>query len=237
METPGPAGAAVEIASELVRYARALVSHGLVSGSSGNISIRATGTRADGAADDETGEDGEELLWVTPSALAYEEMTAADCVAVALASGAVRVGTRRPSSETPMHRAVYLARPDVRAIVHTHSLYATMFAIANEPVPPVHYVLAEIGDSVPVAPYAPYGSQELAQAAVATLGRDGHGILLRNHGVLAVGPDLATAFRRAETIETVAHLAWGARLLGPVTPLTPAQMAEARARFATYFTA
>ena len=128
-----------------------------------------------------------------------------------------------------MHRAIYRLRSDVRAVVHTHSTYATMFACAGEEIPAVHYLIAEIGDRVPVADYAVYGSEELARNAVEALRRAGaNGALLKNHGVIAVGESLSKAYVRAEIIETVAQLAFGAKMIGRWELLTPEQLEETR---------
>ena len=108
-----------------------------------------------------------------------------------------------------------------------------MFACAHKPIPPVHYTIADIGREVPVAPYARYGSRKLADYAVATL-QDNNGVLLANHGVVAVGASLADAYRRAEVIEEVAHLAYGSYTLNSVKPLTDEDLDEALGKFKSY---
>lgn len=204
---------------ELVYYTKSLVTSGLVTGTSGNISFK---------------DEDKNTMWITPSALPYDQLTVEDLVEISLETGETVTGHRKPSSEKPMHSSIYIKRPDIQAIVHTHSTYATMFACAGKEIPPVHYLLADIGDKVPIAPYAVYGSDELAQYAVEAM-KEANGTLLQNHGVIAVGADLPTAFMRAEIIENVARLAWGASRLGPVAELTAEQMEEARKGFSTYF--
>jgi L-fuculose-phosphate aldolase len=135
-----------------------------------------------------------------------------------------------------MHRAIYLHRKDIQAIVHTHSTYATMFACAGVEIPAVHYLLAEIGDQVPVAPYALFGTEELAQNVIHSL-QKANGVLLANHGVVAVGTTIEEAFRRAEAIEMGAHLALGAKMLGKINPLSTEELEQVRAQFANYFQA
>src|SRR5699024_4504409 len=111
--------------------------NGLTTGTSGNVSIRKNN-----------------IMYITPSALPYNEMTEADVLEVEIKTGEKISGKRNPSSETPMHRYIYLKDTNIEAIVHTHSTYATIFACAHIPIPPVHYTIADIGREVPVAPYA-----------------------------------------------------------------------------------
>ncbi|MBO2533838.1 L-fuculose-phosphate aldolase [Planifilum fulgidum] len=214
----------VEELKELIHTAKELYRTGLVRGTSGNVSVRDPESPG--------------RMWITPSAIPYDEITVEDLVQVDLESGTPVRGSRKPSSETPMHRAIYRLRSDVRAVVHTHSTYATMFACAGEEIPAVHYLIAEIGDRVPVADYAVYGSEELARNAVEALRRAGaNGALLKNHGVIAVGESLSKAYVRAEIIETVAQLAFGAKMIGRWELLTPEQLEETRKNFGSYFAA
>jgi L-fuculose-phosphate aldolase len=179
---------------------RRLLEEGLLRGSSGNLSVRLIDGR----------------VAITPAAVPYDEMEGDDVVVIGGAEFAAR-GGRRPSSEYRLHLAVYAARADVGAIVHTHSPFATTFAAAHEPIPAVHYVIASLldpgSDRIRVAPYATFGTQQLADACVATLGAD-NAVLLASHGSVVVGPDLTTAMDRAQTVEELAELAWRARALG-----------------------
>jgi L-fuculose-phosphate aldolase len=198
------------LAEELVYWAKEMERRSLVHGTAGNLSVY----------DDSAG-----IVWTTPTSLPYQDMTVDDVVGLDPETGERIVGRRLPTSEVPMHLSIYKALSDVRAIVHTHSLYATMFAVANRPIPAGHYIILDIGTQVPVAPYARFGSEALARNAVEQL-RTARGTLLQNHGVVTIGNNLAAAFRRAETIEWLAHLMWGAIQLGPVTELSPAQLQE-----------
>ncbi len=214
----------MEQLKELVHTAKELYRTGLVRGTSGNVSIRDP--------------ENPGRMWITPSAIPYDAITVEDLVQVDLESGSLIRGNRKPSSETPMHSAIYRLRSDVRAVVHTHSTYATMFACAGEEIPTVHYLIAEIGDRVPVADYAVYGSEELARNAVEALKSAGaNGALLKNHGVITVGDNLSSAYVRAEIIETVAQLAFGAKLIGRCETLSPEQLEETRKKFVSYFAA
>jgi L-fuculose-phosphate aldolase len=145
-------------------------------------------------------------------------------VVVLDASGAVVAGKRIPSSEWRMHAAAYAARPDAGAVVHTHSVFATTFACLREEIPAVHYLVGFAGKCVPVAPYATYGSVELASHAAEALAGGVNAVLLANHGLLAVGADLRAAFGVAEEIELVARIAWQARAIGEAVVLPDDEM-------------
>jgi L-fuculose-phosphate aldolase len=196
---------------------RELLAAGLVRGTSGNVSVR----------DPQSG-----TVAITPTGLGYPGMRDSD-VAVLSLDGAQLDGELRPTSEVALHLGIYRARPDVGAVVHTHSVFATTFAVLGEQIPAVHYLIVRAGLSVPVAPYARYGTAELAEACVRALG-DGFAVLLANHGVVAAGADLAAAMAVAEAVEYTAELAWRARALGVPRVLDEDQLAAARAAFAGY---
>ncbi|EHR53110.1 ribulose-5-phosphate 4-epimerase-like epimerase or aldolase [Saccharomonospora marina XMU15] len=178
--------------SAVCDHARRMVADGLVVGTSGNISVRAG-----------------ELVAVTPTGVDYESLVARDVPVVAM-DGSVVDGALAPTSELPMHLSVYreAADPDgeeITAIVHTHAVHATAVSTLVDEVPLVHYVLATVGATVRVAPYATYGTQALADAMLAALqGR--RGCLLANHGTLTYGGSLAAAYHRAQQLE------WACRL-------------------------
>ncbi len=197
----------------VVAAARRLITAGLCVGNSGNVSLRFEGR----------------FIAITPAGIPYEEMDAEDIVVVD-AAGTVVNGHRRASSETGMHLAIYAARADVGAIVHTHSSFATAFAIAGRPIPAVHYVIAPLGDEIRVAPYATFGTAALARGVATTLGAD-NAVLIGNHGAVAVGPDLRTAFERAERVEELAALAWRAAALGGPVILDRPELERVRAQW------
>jgi L-fuculose-phosphate aldolase len=176
---------------------RRLVAAGLAESTSGNLSVR---------------DPGSGLVAISPSALAYDQVGPADVVVVE-PDGRVADGHRRPSSELGMHLAVYARRADVGAVVHTHSPWATTWAVLGREIPAVHYVIASIGRRVRVTPYATFGSAELAGSAAETLGGD-NAVLLANHGVLAVGADLEAAFDNAVRVEYLAEVYWKACQVG-----------------------
>ncbi|MBA2381314.1 MAG: class II aldolase/adducin family protein [Chloroflexi bacterium] len=205
---------------EIVRVARLLRTRGLAVGTSGNV-----GARFD---------DGQ--IAITPATMDYDEMTPDDIVVVA-ADGSPSEGRHRPSSELRIHLEVFAARPDVMAIVHTHSPFATTWATTRRDLPAVHYVMALLvapgRDTVRVAPYATFGTAELARNAIATLADD-HAVLLANHGAVAVAGSLQSALGRAERVEELAMLAWRAQQIGGATLLTAAELDDARLQMARF---
>jgi L-fuculose-phosphate aldolase len=205
---------------EVVRVGRLLRERGLAVGMSGNV-----GARLD---------DGR--IAITPSTMEYDEM-APDDIVIVHPDGSPSEGRHRPSSELALHLAVFAVRPDVRAIVHTHSPFATTFGAARREIPAVHYVLALLvapgRDTLRVAPYATFGTLELARNVVATLGDD-QAALLANHGAIAVAGTLATALGRAERVEELAMLAWRADQIGGATLLDAAELDQVRDQMARF---
>ncbi|MEF8888094.1 MAG: class II aldolase/adducin family protein [Haloarculaceae archaeon] len=198
------------VAAELGRLAA------LTPGRTGNLSVRRGGRFA-----------------VTPSGVPYSEVEPGDVPVVDL-EGEVLAGALDPSSETPMHRAIY-DRFEAGAVAHTHSPWATTLAVLGEPVRPVHYMLALAGGEVPVADYATYGTEALAANAVDAMAEsDSRACLLANHGLVATGPDAATAVETAEAVEAVAQLDCRARALGGADPLPEAELDRVAERFAAY---
>jgi L-fuculose-phosphate aldolase len=188
---------------------------GLVRGTAGNISAR----------------DGD-LVAVTPTGMDYRRLDHGSVPVVDL-DGRVVDGGLAPSSELPLHLAVYRARSDVGAVIHTHSTFATTFAVLGEELPAVHYLLAHAGRRVRVAPYATYGTGELGGACVAALAAD-RAVLLANHGLVAVGSGLDRALLVAEAVEEVAELCWRARCLGTPVVLPDAEMDRVARAFERY---
>jgi len=202
---------------EIVRFGRKLVSAQLTSGTGGNLSIF---SRSGG------------LIAISPSGIEYDEMEPSD-VPVVDASGQVVEGSRKPSSELGFHLALYCRRPEIRAVVHTHSVYATTMACLNWEIPAVHYLVAFSGHKVPLAPYATFGSDELAANVAAAIG-DHNAVLLANHGLATVGPNLATAFAVAEEIELVARIYYQTKSIGEPVILPREEMSRVIEKFAVY---
>ncbi len=188
-----------DIKSAVVSYARKMAVDRLVTGTSGNVSCL----------DRDLG-----LMAITPSGVNYECM-APDDISIVDLQGVQHSG-RETSTEMPLHLALYRHRSDVHAIVHTHSMYATTFAILGEPILAVHYMVTVLGgDRIPITPqYALFGTEELAQQTVATLNSRYRGVLIRNHGVVTVGKSLFEAYRLAVIVEEMAELYYHARSIG-----------------------
>ena len=181
---------------------------GLVSGTSGNASIRLKGRPVG------------DLVLITPTQRPYSQLAAGDMVAVDLEGQPVE-GELAPSSELALHLTLYDARSDVGAVIHTHSPYASVLAVAGLEIPPlIDEMVVKIGGAVPVADYGFPSSVELGQRACRALG-EGNAALLRNHGAVGVGRSLQEALDVCELVERVAHTFVYASLLGKATPLPP----------------
>jgi ribulose-5-phosphate 4-epimerase/fuculose-1-phosphate aldolase len=156
-------------------------------------------------------------------------MRAEDVVVINL-DGTVMEGTRRPSSEWPMHAEIYKHMPHVQSVVHTHSPYATAFAVVNEPIPLVlvEMVYFLLGD-VRVAPVAVQGTPQVGLGVVDAL-QDRGACLMQNHGVVSIGNTLPEAFLRAEYTEAAAHICLMAKAIGTPIPLPDAIVWEMRER-------
>ena len=174
-----------QIREEIVAVSQALDDAGLVPNKSGNVSRRSSGG-----------------FLITPAGVPYRELTPGQIVA-SNPGGEPEQGGARPSSEWRMHAAIYAQRPDVSAIVHTHSPHATALACAGRGIPPFHYMIALAGGDICCMPYATFGTPELADNAVRGLaGR--RATLLANHGVMAVGASLREAHSVAVEVENLA---------------------------------
>lgn len=191
----------MSLREDLVWAGQELLRRDLTVYTAGNISVRN---------EDNSG------FYIKPSSLPYPDIQPQDLVVIDW-EGNVVAGTRRPSIEHNLHRLVFLARPDVSAIVHTHSPHATTVA-ASQLRTGIPAVLGEVwgylGGPIELAEYAPAGSEELAQSAVRCLGSERRGILLKNHGALAVGSSLRQALDFAEIIEKSAESLIMVQLLG-----------------------
>jgi L-fuculose-phosphate aldolase len=166
---------------DVVRTCRELAAAGLVVGTSGNVSVRSG-----------------DLVAASPSGVDYAELTA-DLVGVHRLDGTPVEAPLRPTSEMPLHLAVYAATT-AAAIVHTHSVAATALSTLADELPAIHYQVAMFGGPVAVAQYATYGSQELARNVVAAL-RDRTACLMANHGAVTTGPDLRSALAGSRYLE------------------------------------
>jgi len=200
---------------EVADTVRWLVARDLYAGTSGNVSCRGGGG-----------------FLVTPTGIPCEEVSPANVVEVTLA-GAAR-GRVLPSSEWRIHRDVYRARPEIGAVVHTHSRFATALACLRRPVPAFHYGLARAGGpELRCAAYATYGTEALSRNALRALaGR--RACLLANHGLLALGEDLAAARLLAEELESLGAADAIARAVGSPVLLPRREMAAVAVKLARY---
>ena len=186
-----------------------MVSLGLVTAASGNVSLRLA----------PQGDSGE-LLAMTPMGVAYETLPDDDIAVVDFDLEPVE-GDLPPSSESLLHTAIYRARSDARAIVHTHSVFASVAAVAGLEIPPIiDEMMVVIGGAVKVSRYASPASQELADNVCAALG-ERNAALIRNHGAVGVGRDLAEALDVCALLERVAQVFVYSTLLGRVNTLPP----------------
>ncbi len=204
------------LAESVIDAALTMSTSGLSAGRSGNVSVR----------------DGNRVL-ITPTGMAYEDLVPSDIVSMAL-DGSVLPGSRKPSSEWHFHAAIYAAREDVHAIVHTHSNAATALACLEEGIPAFHYMVAAAGGAdIRCAPYATFGTEELAALAVGAL-EDRRACLLAHHGVIACGADLVKTYDLAVEVETLAEQYGRARLLGSVPLLSDDEMHRVLDKFKGY---
>ncbi|HPX96219.1 MAG TPA: L-fuculose-phosphate aldolase [Brevefilum fermentans] len=202
---------------KVVDYAQKMLSTGLVKGTGGNISL--------------TNED-KSLVAITPSGVAYETMRPEDVVVLDLDGNHVD-GDLLPSSELGFHLALLRQRMEIKAVVHTHSDYSTALACLRWELPAVHYLIGSAGFKVPLAPYATFGTPELAEGICETIG-DGNAVLLANHGLVAVGVSLSKAFSTAEMVEYVAKLYLITRSVGSPVVLNREEMQDVLEKFTTY---
>ncbi len=189
---------------------------GLSSGTSGNLSARTS-----------------QGYLITPTGVPYEQLNEADVVAMDLQGNVVK-GDLQPSSEWHFHQGIYLAREEVNAIVHVHSDYATGLACTRRDIPAFHYMVAVAGgDSIRCAEYATFGTEALSQNAVQALqGRNA--CLLANHGMIALGENIESAYKLAEQVESIARQYCISKQLGAVVLLDDEEMKINLEKFKTY---
>lgn len=179
------------------------VAEGLVHGTSGNIALR---------------DDTDDVVAITPSGIPYTGMKAEDIAIVDL-NGKWLDGKYKPSSEVPMHTAVMRARPDVKATVHTHAMFATIMAMGDNPVlRPITPPQCEF-TPVGIVPFTMPGTNDVADKVVETLGKDGRAVLIKNHGMFCCGKDMKAAMMATTYVEEMAVTTYYAKLLGVYEPM------------------
>jgi len=200
----------------LVDAVRAIASKGLNSGTSGNISLRL----------------GADAMLITPTGISPDKLDAATMVEMDL-DGEWN-GEFRPSSEWHMHAGIYRSFPQAHAVVHAHPDHCVALSCLRQSLPPFHYMIASFGGSdVPCSEYAPFSTAQLAKAVVLTLA-ERNTCFIANHGMIAYGPDLATALARTEKLETLARQYMLAGMMGRPVMLTPDELSVVKDRYKTY---
>jgi L-fuculose-phosphate aldolase len=203
-----------DLRQRVVETARALNASGINQGTSGNVSARIDGG-----------------LLITPTSLPYEQMQAADLVALDLLGQPLHEGQRRPSSEWRLHADILRQRPEAQAVVHCHSTSATALACHGRGIPAFHYMVAAAGGvDVRCAPYALFGTQTFSDLALAALeGRQA--ALLAQHGQVTLATSLQQALRLAIEVETLARMYLQALQLGEPHLLDGVQMDAVQQQF------
>lgn len=209
-------GQELELRSALISCCHRMAESGLTFGTSGNASVRL---------------DSNTCL-ITPSAVPYESLQPDDIVALEM--NGKHHGRQVPSSEWRFHRDILKTRTDVDAVVHTHSKMATALACQNKSIPAFHYMVAVAGgEDIRCARYATFGTQDLSDNILRAL--DGRlACLMANHGQVALGPTLDSAFKMAGEVETLADMYWHARQGGEIDLLSSAEMLNVIEKFKTY---
>jgi L-ribulose-5-phosphate 4-epimerase len=202
----------------VIDTALAMSRSGLSPGRSGNVSCRF--------------KDG---MLITPTGMAYADIRPRDIVFVDRHGKVPRKKSKKPSSEWRFHLAAYRARADMNAVVHTHSMHATVLACAHKPIPAFHYMIAVAGgNDIPLVPYDTFGTEELANH-VATGLKERDACLMANHGQIAVGASLPAALELAEEVEVLAKQYWKVlALAGEPHILSDEEIARVLQRFKSY---
>ena len=204
-----------KLREELVQLHLELPRHNLVAWTSGNVSVRDPGTG---------------LVVIKPSGIRYEDLTPESMVVVDL-DGKVVEGRYKPSSDTFAHVYVYRHREDVNGVVHTHSTFATAWAAAGRPIPPVLTAICdEFGGAIPVGAYAKIGGDEIGQEIIRSIGSS-PAILMKNHGVFTVGKTPEAAVKAAVMVEDVARTVYHAMQLGQPDEIPADEVARAHRRY------
>ena len=169
---------------------------------------------------------------ITPTALGYDSLKAEDIVEMSL-DGKTQ-GTRKPSSEWRIHRDIYTGRPEVGAIVHAHSTFATTLSCVGRGIPAIHYMVAIAGgNDIRCAAYATFGTQELSDHVLTAM-QDRKACLMANHGMVAVGEGPTAALAIAVEVEALAEQYWRALQIGEPNVLSGEEMQVVLSRFASY---
>ncbi|MBC7264436.1 MAG: class II aldolase/adducin family protein [Chloroflexi bacterium] len=190
-----------ELRERLTKAGRELLEHGLLE-RDGNLSVRLPNS---------------DQMLITPAGVKAGQVTPEMLVVVDFEGKVIR-GELKPSSGVPMHKIIYNLRPDVQCVIHSHSPFATAFAVAGMPIPYALEIMETLGGAVPCAEYAPLGTELLAQNIGRVLGQ-ANAVLLKNHGVLVAGQTIELAVKNVLTLEKAAQIVFYAQAMGSVTTL------------------
>jgi L-fuculose-phosphate aldolase len=205
----------LSLRNAVIDTAQKMTALGLNQGTAGNVSVRADDT-----------------LLLTPSGVAYEDLTPGDIVSMTFDNlWSVENPGRYPTSEWRIHRDILSAHNEVGAVLHAHSPFCTTLACLQRDIPAFHYMIAVAGgDSIRCAPYATFGTEELSKAALAAL-EDRKACLLAHHGLIACGTDLKAALKLAVEVETLAQVYWRALQIGEPALLSTEEMQRVLKKF------
>jgi len=206
----------LKLRKQIIKTAIEFNTSGLSVGTSGNLSVRTP-----------------QGYLITPTGIPYIQLKEADIVEMDL-QGNVIQGDLKPSSEWRFHQGIYQAREEINAIVHVHSDYATGIACSRQDIPAFHYMVAKAGgESIRCADYATFGSEALSENAVKALA-ERRACLLANHGMIALGEDLNSAYKLAEEVENIAKHYWLSKQSGEPVLLDEKEMKHNIEKFKTY---
>lgn len=202
---------------EIIEYGKKLINANLTKGTGGNLSIYNR---------------KEKLMAITPTGIDFFKIEPKNIV-IMNENNEIIDSENEPSSEWYMHKIVYEQRKDIDAIIHSHTMYATIFACLRRNILPTHYMIAVAGKDVKCAKYATYGSKELAENALLGM-KDRKAVLLANHGILAGSKDLLNTFNIIEEVEYCAEVYYRARTIGNPVILDDEEMTIMAEKFKTY---
>lgn len=207
----------LETRQSIIDHCRNMNASGLNQGTSGNISVRF----------------GDRML-ITPSGIPYDSITPEMIASLPLNGDGEYEGPKKPSTEWPFHLDIQKSRPDVGAVVHTHSTFATILSITRRPIPACHYMIAAFGGpEIRVADYARYGTKELSNNILKAM-EERSACLMANHGMIATGSSLAKAMWAAVELETIAKQYYHSLLIGDPIILPDEEIAAVVESFASY---
>jgi len=202
---------------KIVAFCQQMISSGLVKGTGGNMSLCNC---------------EKTIIAISPSGTKYETMKPEDVVLVDLQGNHID-GSLKPSSEIQFHLDLLNLRPDIHAVVHTHSPYVTTMACLRMEIPAIHYLIGHVGYKVPVAFYATFGTKALSENICAAIG-SGDAVIMANHGLVTVGKTLENAYQKAEMVEYVAQLYLQAMAVSKPTLLSDEEMSQVMEKYKTY---